>query len=182
MENFNGSLNGEQQEQKSVAKGIIFAIIGMIIGMIPYTIALGFFDFSFAWIGGLIIGAGISFGWHFGKGPDGALRKIIMIVLSIAGSVVAVWIGAGIFFYRMGLGRDFAAAISLVGDFFVSNIEDVFSDFFLIMDDEFLILRHMLLLIVFAISVTWREWGANKTEDLEELDNELEDINTNNPI
>jgi len=183
MEDFNNALNSEQQEETSMVKGIIFAIVGMVIGIIPYTVALGFFDFSFAWIGGLIVGAGISFGWHFGKGPDGILRKVVMIVLSIVAAVLAVWIGASIFFYQMGMGRDFAAAVSMVGDIFVRNIEEISNDFFLILDDEFLILRHFLILIVFSIATTWKPWGSNKNDDLEELDNDgFEELNMNDTV
>ena len=179
MEDFNSSLSGEQQEETSVVKGIIFAIIGMLIGIIPYIIALGLFDLSFAWVGGIIIGAGISLGWHIGKGPDTALRKIIVIVLSIAAAAIAVWIGVSIYFYRMGLGRDFAAAASMVWDFFVRNVEEIFDDFFRILDDDFIILRHSLFIVIFSIGVAWRAWGTKNSDDLEELDNDgFEDINT----
>ena len=178
MDGFNSSQSGEQQRETSVGKGIIFAIIGMIVGVIPYIVALGLLDWSFAWIGGIIVGAGISVGWHIGKGPDNALRKLVVIVLSVVAAVIAVWIGASIYLYRMGLGRDFAAAVRMTGDFFVSNIEDVFGDFSRILDDDFLILRHFVFIIAFSIGTAWRGWQTRNNDDLEVDNGELEDLST----
>lgn len=174
MENFNGSLNGEQQEQTSMAKGIIFAIIGMLIGIIPYLIVGGLLEFRGWYIAGASVGICVSIGWHVGKGPVGALRLITMILLSIIGSFITIILGYAIFYHRQVFGFDFMFLIEEIIYWFLDGFDDLFGEYGEITFD-------VLGAMVVAIVVSWRKFNPNAgSEDLEELDNELEDINADN--
>ena len=177
MEGFNGSLNGEQQEQASIAKGIIFALIGMLIGIIPYLITGGVFELRlFGIVGGTSVGFGVSFGWHLSKGPEGNIRQMVMVLLSIIGSIVTVILGYAVFHYRLGIGASFMNAL----DFTINGFFNGFGEFF---NDAGMLTRDSLLTAGIAIATSWKKFNPNANGNLEELENDdLEDLNTNDPI
>lgn len=169
MENFNGTLNGGQEET-SLAKGIIFALIGMLIGLIPYLILGGMMGERWWYVGGLAVGFCISLGWSLGKGPTGAIRRLMMISLSILGGVTTIILGYAMFFYDLGLGMDFMHAVEITLDFFSYGFEDIFGIYGEVTFD-------VLGAIVVAIAVSWKSFDLNSNDDdLEELDNDLEDL------
>ena len=176
---FNGRLNGgdQLQSQTSMVKAIVLAIIGMLLGAATYIIAVGFFEWSTAWLSGLAIGGGISLGWHLGKGPKGKGRQLWIVMLSIVGSVIGVWVGFGIYYYSHGIGGgSFMNAIGIVGDFLVDDFENVIRDFVSFFGDDGFVIRHLSMLMVIAVSTAWKEWG--KGEEVLESDNVLDGIPT----
>ena len=176
MENFNGSLNGEEQKQTSVGKGITFAIIGMLIGLIPFLILCIALGESWWYVGGAAVGFCTSIGWNLGKGPTNGTRRIVMILLSILGGITAVILGYAWSVYDLGIGNNFMEAVELTVDTFFNGFEDIFGLHGQITFDA-------LGAALIAVIVSWKQIDFNAGgEDLEELDNELEDVSTNDPV
>jgi len=183
MENFNGSLNGETQNEGTVGKAIVFAFLGMVVGIIPYLIIGGILDMRGWWIGAASVGGAISLGWHLGNGKSGAIRQITIIILSIIGTFVTIQLGYAIAISRTGFGVDVMYALEWTIELFFDGLGvmfDYFDAIFSSTDLAAMIAWDTLLGIIVAVAVAWRKFNPNTgDEDLEALDNGLEDLNAN---
>jgi len=183
MENFNNT-NIEVQNEGTIGKAIVFAIIGMLVGIIPYLIIGGVLDMRGWWIGAASVGGAISVGWHLGNGKSGVTRQVTIIILSIIGAIITIHLGYAIAIYRIGIGADFMAALDWTIDLFFDGLDVMFDNFGSIFGNDHLeamIAWDTLLAIGVAIAVAWKRFNPSAgNEDLEELDNDLEDINTDN--
>ena len=157
MENFSGVLNGEEQ-RNSFIKGLIFAIGGMILGAAACIAMLVLFDWIWWWLFGAIIGVGISGGWSLGKGPEGMIRQLFVVLLGVLGGLATLTIGYAIILYNEGFGRDFAAALELTIDHFFT-------------DSRFLI--DVLFIVGVAIATAWRKFDKNEVLGSEDTDPEV---------
>lgn len=175
MENFNGSLNGEEQEKTSIAIGILGAFLGMLIGIIPYIITGGLMEWrSWGVVGGASVGFCVSLGWQIGKGPMGATRHIIMIIFSIIGAFATMILGYALFYYRqLFVGFDIDRFIWVVEgtiEIFFDGLGSIFSE---------PVTLDGLVAIVLAIAVSWKKLNLDADTDLEELENDdLESLDT----
>jgi len=186
MENFNGSLNGETQNEGTVGKAIVFAFLGMLVGIIPYLLIGGLLDMRGWWIGAAAVGGAVSLGWHLGKGKSGAIRQITIIILSIIGTFVSIQLGYAIAISRLGFGIEVMESLEWTIDLFFDGLGVMFDNFGSIFssgDLASMIAWDTVLGIIVAIAVAWRKFNPNSgSEDLEELDNDLEGLDTNNTI
>lgn len=174
MENFNEqtdrTLQMGMEEDENTAKGILGAIIGMLVGILPFMLLLVLLDLRFAILSGLVVGSAVSFGWAKGKGPQGAVRQVTVVILVILGAVLAVQLGYAIHLYREGFGRTFMHALELVNNLTVDSFHLIFSDFGAFLDYEGQLLRDILWTVGFGVVSAWPKWGTRPGQDLEVLD------------
>jgi len=185
MENFNGSLNGETQDEGTVVKAIIFAFLGMVVGIIPYLIIGGILDMRGWWIGAASVGGAISLGWHLGNGKSGAIRQITIIILSIIGTFVTIQLGYAVALSRAPFDLDFMYALEWTFELFFDGLGvmfDYFDAIFSSIDLAAMIAWDTVLGIIVAVAVAWRRFNPNTgDEDLEALNNDLEGLNASTP-
>jgi len=187
MENFDGLLNGETQNEGTVGKAIVFAFLGMLVGIIPSLVIIGLLDMRGWWIVAASVGGAISLAWHLGKGRSGAIRQITIILFSIIGTFVAIQLGYAIAISRIGLGIEVMEALEewTIGLFLdgLAVMFDNFSSIFSSGDLASMIAWDTVLGSIVAIAVAWRKFNPNSgSEDLEELDNDIDGLSAKNTI
>jgi len=170
MEGFN---NFETQNyENSIGKAMLFSIVGMLIGAAANVIVLGVFDLRWWWAVGAVLGGAVSYAWKLGKGPSGLTRQLVMIVLSILGSLLGFVVGYAWIIYNEGFGADFFIAFEIV-------LEEFFIGFEYLFDEYGIITRDVLIGAVIAIAVSWKDYEDVVEEEVEtEIDttSETEDI------
>lgn len=145
MENYDGLLNGGRKET-SFGKGLIFALIGSVIAVAISIFVIAVFETIWGWVFGPLLGVAISGGWSLGKGPDGAGRQIIVIILSVAGGFLGILLGITVYLYNQGVGRDLFVALDITLDVVIDDF-----DFWL----------DVLFMAGIALATAWRRFDKN---------------------
>jgi len=159
----------DQPEKRNLVLGLLGAIIGGLVGSIPWMIA-----YNFNWVLS-ILGAAIGFcamkGYELFKGPEGTVKKVSIITISLIIVVLAQYTVGILYAYRAMQGIPFAPTI-------VDTIE-IFNEM-LLSEPEFQ--RAMLfdtgIGIFFALlglSGLFKGKTNNNNDDIEIADNEDND-------
>jgi len=102
------SLN-DKEEKRSLVLGLLGAIVGGLIGSIPWMIA-----YNFNWVLS-ILGAAIGFcamkGYELGKGPEGVVKKVSIITISLIIVVFAQYVVGVLYAYQAMQGMRFSPTI-----------------------------------------------------------------------
>jgi len=185
MDNFNQQtdythqLNGE--ENTPSAKGILFAALGMLIGLSIQLTVGGFFGLRIGWIGSAAIGFLVSKGYQLGKGKEGTIKLITMIVLPSVGIILAVWFGYAIFMWNeLSFLMDFPTTLDIIGRAILNSIGNVFSNFSLMFDGtlEGDILFDILIGLVISLSISLKNLNSEDDTTYETTEDHTEIIET----
>jgi H+/Cl- antiporter ClcA len=101
-------LDGEPQ-RKSLLLGIVGALVGAIVGSIPWMIA-----FNFNWFVGILgalIGLCAMKGYEFLKGPEGKVKIVVIVTISLIIVVLAQYVTTIFAVYREFQGERFAPTL-----------------------------------------------------------------------
>lgn len=159
----------EQEKRYNTGLGLILAIVFALGGTLITALLGWLLEWqTMYWVGGGIIGAAASLGFHLGNGKPGPARFAVIIVMSVIGSFLAVWFGYALFFNSLIGFNDLGLSLEI-------TLEMMFEGFggnFFAYEGE--LTRNFLAGAVIGVISGWKNALDKNGESLEELE-QIED-------